>query len=389
MSNEVEQGIGRSMSQSDGTKEFTGIARSVDALFLGVGDVRASVPADDAINGDELEELFEAAALAPYDDEFVPTSLDLSVDAYIAGETERAAEIASLAAEYQANNEIDPIARSVAKVVVAAGVPRDASIYAVATCMMSPAVLGRLARRLASERVEERRREYYSVCREIGDDMARAIRNDLAETTDRLARRIHCEALVEMGDPGRRVIEEMAVDENRFLVRNAIVILGDQGGDNAVGLVTSALANPDPRVRREALKSLAKLQAEDSGELVQSLLDDPDQGVKIGAAVAVGELRVQGALKRLLSMLDASADPDEVLLLLRALGQLGDPRAVPSIEKHAVRTFFSKPTRDVRIAAYQALNMIGSPHAKRLLDDVFRDKDEDVKDAVKEMGCSK
>lgn len=383
------------MSESDGTKELTGLARSIDSLFLGGGGVAVLAPADDATDGGEFQEMFEAAALepvpaiamvpAPDGDEFVPTLLDLAVDAYVAGELDRATEIESLAAECQANNEIDPLARSVAKVVAAAGVPRDASIYAVAMYMMSPVVLGRLARRIGSERAEERRREYYAVCREIGDDMAMAIRNDLAETPDRLARRIHCEALVEMGDAGRRVIEEMAVDENRFLVRNAVAILGNQGGDNAVGLVTSALANPDPRVRREALRSLAKLQAEDSGELVRGLLDDPDQSVKIGAVVAAGELRVQRAVKPLLAMLNANPDPDEVLPLLRALGQLGDPAAVQSIEKHAVRTLFSKPPAEVRIAAYRALHLIGTPHAKQLLRDVIRDKDQDVKSAVKEM----
>ena len=387
--------LGRPMSESDGMKELTGLARSIDSLFLGGGDVGESAPADDATDRGELQEMSVAAALepvhaiamapAPDDDEFVPTLLDLAVDAYVAGELERAAEIESLAAECQANNEIDPIARSVVKVVAAAGVPRDASIYAVATCMMSPVVLGRLARRIGSERAEERRREYYAVCREIGDDMAMAIRNDLAGTTDRLSRRIHCEALVEMGDAGRRMIEEMAVDENRFLVQNAVAILGNQGGDNAVGLITSALANPDPRVRREALKSLAKLQAEDSGELVRDLLDDPDQSVKIGAAVAAGELRVRLAVKPLLAMLDANPDPDEVLLLLGALGQLGDPGAVQSIKKHAVRTLFRKPPAEVRIAAYRALHLIGTPHAKQLLKDVVRDKDENVKAAVKEM----
>lgn len=387
------------MSESDGTKELTGLARSIDSLFLGGGGVAVLAPADDATDGGEFQEMFEAAALepvpaiamvpAPDGDEFLPTLLDLAVDAYVAGELDRATEIESLAAECQANNEIDPLARSVAKVVAAAGVPRDASIYAVAMYMMSPVVLGRLARRIGSERAEERRREYYAVCREIGDDMAMAIRNDLAETPDRLARRIHCEALVEMGDAGRRVIEEMAVDENRFLVRNAVAILGNQGGDNAVGLVTSALANPDPRVRREALRSLAKLQAEDSGELVRGLLDDPDQSVKIGAVVAAGELRVQRAVKPLLAMLNANPDPDEVLPLLRALGQLGDPAAVQSIEKHAVRTLFSKPPAEVRIAAYRALHLIGTPHAKQLLRDVIRDKDQDVKSAVKEMVYTK
>ena len=84
-------------------------------------------------------------------------------------------------------------------------------------------------------------------------------------------------------------------------------------------------------------------------------------------------------------MLEAATDPDESLPLIRALGQLEDPGAVASIEKHAVRSLFSKPRTDVRIAAYRALNAIGTPHARRLLNQAVSDKDPEVKSAVKEI----
>ncbi len=319
------------------------------------------------------------------DEEDESTSLDLAVDAYIAGDLERAAEIKTLAEEFLNRKEIEPIARSVARLGVAAGDPPDASVYAVAESIMSPMVLGRLARRIGSERDEARRREYFKVCSMIGEDMAVAIRNDLADSTDRLSRRIHYDALIAMGDVSRKTIEEMATDDNRFLVRNAVAILGEIKGDRAVELVTSALANPDSRVRREALLALAKLGDEEAGELTFGFLEDSESEVRIAAAIAAGELRVVRALKPLIAMLEAATDPDESLPLIRALGQLGDPGAVASIEKHAVRSLFSKPRTDVRIAAYRALNAIGTPHARRLLNQAVSDKDSAVKSAVKEI----
>ena len=314
-----------------------------------------------------------------------PTSLDLAVDAYITGDLERAGEIKTLAEEFLSRKEIEPIARSVARLGVAAGDPPDASVYAVAESIMSPMVLGRLARRIGSERDEARRREYFKVCSLIGEDMAVAIRNDLADSTDRLSRRIHYDALIAMGDASRKTIEAMATDDNRFLVRNAVAILGETKGDRAVELVTSALANPDSRVRREALLALAKLGDEEAGELTFGFLEDSESEVRIAAAIAAGELRVVRALKPLIAMLEAATDPDESLPLIRALGQLGDPGAVASIEKHAVRSLFSKPRTDVRIAAYRALNAIGTPHARRLLNQAVSDKDPEVKSAVKEI----
>ena len=56
-----------------------------------------------------------------------------------------------------------------------------------------------------------------------------------------------------------------------------------------------------------------------------------------------------------------------------------------AIEKHAVRELFAKPRTNVRIAAYQALNHIGTPHARRLLNQAVSDKDPEVKRVVKEL----
>ncbi|MDA0329773.1 MAG: HEAT repeat domain-containing protein [Gemmatimonadetes bacterium] len=400
------------MSESVGKKELTGIAGSVQALFSSAAPV--AVPSEEASTPTAVEptvvevpafevppsepEVSEAPVVTPQEDHVSPSvgvppvpndeergPLDLAVDAYLAGELDAVGAIRALADSFLAQKAVDPIAKAVGRLAAAAGIPRDESVYAVAESIMSPPVLGRLARRMGSERDETRRKENFLACRVIGEKMAVAIRNDLADSTDRLARRIHYDALIGMGDASRYVIEGMVADENRFLVRNGVAILGEIGGDRAVELVTSALANPDARVRREALLALAKLGDEESGQLVVGFLDDPSDEVKLAAAVASGELKVERSLKALIAMLDGSKDPDTSLPLIRALGQIGDPGAVVSIEKHAVRSFFSKPRIDVRIAAYRALNLIGTPHARRLLNQAVSDKDPEVKDAVKSM----
>lgn len=345
---------------------------------------------DAAADLDVGPDLGSDSASAALDDPDAPpafeqTTLDTAVDALVGGDPSQASEVESLAAAFLEGKELEPIARAVQKLALAAGDPPDPSMLSVAHSIASPPVLARLASRIGGERDEGRRRTWYAMCRALGTPMARAIRDDLAATTDRHARRVLCDALVDMGPAGREVIEEMAVDDNRFLVRNAVTILGDTGGERAVELVTSALANPDARVRKEALRALAKLGDEESGQLVTGLLDDPDEDVCLAAAVAAGELRVERALKSLITMVETSKDPDRTVPLLRALGQLGDPGAVASIEKYAVRTLFSKPRADVRIAAYRALHQIGTPHARRLLNQAVDDKEAEVKAAVKEM----
>lgn len=333
----------------------------------------------------DAAELDDVVSSEGADAEPEPNRIDLTVDAYLDGDPGKADEIRTVAEELLESRELDAVARAVERLAIAAGEPPDESIRSVAESIASPIVLDHLARRFGGERDEQRRQEHYQACRTLGEPMAVAIRDGLAESDDMLARRIYCDTLVEMGPVGRKIIEEMVQDENRFLVRNAVAILGDTGGDGAVELVTSALANPDARVRREALLSLAKLGAEESGDIVLGLLEDSDADVRIAAATAAGELHVERALRSIIKMLDETKDPDEAVPLIRALGHLGDPGAVPSIEKHAKRSLFSKPRTDVRIAAYRALHHIGTPHARQLIDEAVDDKEPEVKAAVREM----
>ncbi len=421
------------MSESEGTKELSGIARSVEALFsstaadpvdtlegaLEAGEAGASTHSvltpdlaptepvdawsdpleeetlrlDDDLTVDDDSAVSTGSGAHPTDDsepvavdDMAPTSpLEAAVKAFLDGDPGQRTEIERLALEMRDGPEVDGVAVALGRLAAAAGEPPNNDILAVALSMATPLVYQRLARQMGTVRDEGRRQEYFVACRNLGAPMAMAVRDDLADSTDRLARRVHCEALVEMGPVGRPIIEEMAESENRFLVRNAVAILGETGGDGAVELVTSALANPDAKVRREALRSLAKLGDEKAGELVIGLLEDPDAGVRMAAAVTAGELHVERALRSLIKMLDGTSDPDEALPVIRALGQLGDPGAVTSIEKHAVPRLFSKPRTDVRIAGYRALNQIGTPHARRLLNQALDDKDAAVKSAVKEI----
>jgi len=250
---------------------------------------------------------------------------------------------------------------------------------------MNPAVASRLVQRMGRERDEERLAWYTRLCEQLGVIMANAFRGALTDSTDEHARRVFYDTLIAMGDTSRPVIEEMVEDENRFLALNAVAILGEIGGPRAVELVTSALANTDPRVRREALLSLGTLGDEEAGQLVLASLEDPDSNIRLAAAIASGQLRLERALRPMLGMLAEEDDPEHCISLLQALGRIGDPGAVQAIEKHAVGGIFSKPRTDVRVAAYRALHAIGTPHARQLLEQARTDKDRGVQIVVRDL----
>jgi HEAT repeat protein len=166
-----------------------------------------------------------------------------------------------------------------------------------------------------------------------------------------------------------------------------VAILGEMGAEaeEAVSHITGTLANPDPRVRLESVRALGKLGGEDAEMLLVGMLNDQDPEVRAAACRSVGALKVEKALKPLLQLLEEDEDEDVRVGALQALGQIGDPGAVPVIEKRALGGLFSRPGRDVRIAAYRALAGIGTPKARNLLEKARSDRDREVRAVVEAL----
>lgn len=256
---------------------------------------------------------------------------------------------------------------------------------AMAQALVTPGVASKIAERLGLAREEDRRAELVMLCRSLGQDMALAIADALSETTDRFARRTYLDAMVSLGPAATAVVLRMLDDSRWFVVRNALAILGEIAGEHSVELIVSTLASPDGRIRREALLALAKVGGDDARLLIQGMIEDPDADVRLAAAMAAGSLKVERALRPLLALLEDESEPDVVVGVLHALGQLGDPGSVNAIEKRAVGSFFSRQPVGVRIAAYRALHKIRTPHAKSLLVQAADDKIPEVKAAVREL----
>ncbi|MCG6954972.1 MAG: HEAT repeat domain-containing protein [Gemmatimonadetes bacterium] len=318
-----------------------------------------------------------------------PDALSYAVSRFLeadrGGREGLAEKVLAAAAALREETSLDELADAVGRLARAPGGTHEGTPWALARAVLTPGIAGRLAERLGSARDERGHADLVTVCVRLGRDMALALSDALSDTTDRFARRAYMDVMVQMGEDGIAVAEEMVEDGRWFVVRNAAAVLGEIGGERAVGLLASALAHEDARVRREALHALAKVGGEDAGQLVYGMIGDPDSDVRAAAAMAAGALRVPRALRPLLVLLEEERDPDVVVTVLHALGQLADPAATPAIEKRAARSFFSRPPTDVRIAAYRALYSIRTPRAKRVLVGAADDKDPRVRAAVREL----
>ncbi|MEQ8329473.1 MAG: HEAT repeat domain-containing protein [Longimicrobiales bacterium] len=363
----------------DDKNDLRGMARSIDALFA---DAHPAPPGADMV-WEPVEDRPSRASEA--DVEAFREALGTFMSSPPLERDGQARAIREEGAALRDAGMLDPLADAVERLALQSGDPPDEACVAMARQLLSPGVASRLAARLGAARDDARRAELLTLCRSMGHEMALAVSDALSDTTDRFARRSFVDAMVEMGPAAMGVVEEMVEDGRWFVIRNAVAILGEVGGERAVELITSSLAHTDARVRREALLSLAKVGGEDAGLLVYGMLEDPDADVRLAAAMAAGALKVERALKPLLVLLDEESDAEVVVGVLHALGQLGDPGAVNAIEKRAVPSFFSRPPTDVRIAAYRALLNIGTPKARKLLEDAMEDKDLEVRTVVRQI----
>ena len=246
--------------------------------------------------------------------------------------------------------------------------------------LTTPSVSAGLALRLAAARDEQRRTELIEMFRRLDEEAAVALAGALAREEDRAARRNLMDGLVAMGELGLAQAEQMVGEGNDWgVVRNGIVILGELGGERAVGHLMDTIQHHRPQVRRETISALARIGGEGAMLLLLGRLDDDDEGVRATAVRALGNLGSDRVVKTLLARLDEEDSEEVIQEILRSLGQLGDPGAVPAIEKRAVGGFFKRPTSDVRVAAYRALSLIGTPHAKSVIQAAIEDKDAEVR----------
>jgi len=355
--------------------EAAGVAAELSTLFGGTGG-----PSPD---GTSTERASEPGASGS-------TSLDELVDRYLeAGPEERTAlraRIRSAGARTLTEEGPGPVAEEVERLALdSVSGSGDPAGLELARDLLDSAVAAVLVERVGSSREEGRREKLMEASARLGSRMATAFARALAETEDRSARSTYIQAMVALGEDARDEVEAMLDDSRWFVLRNGARVMGGIGTEADVRHLTAPLAHEDARVRQETVRALARIGGEDAVTLLQGMVNDPDPDVRAATATALGTLGSARTVKVLLERLEVEDAENAQIQILRALGALGDPGAVPALEKRAAGTFFSRPPAPVRIAAYRALASIGTPHATALLEVARDDREEPVRTAVRSL----
>ena len=118
--------------------------------------------------------------------------------------------------------------------------------------------------------------------------------------------------------------------EDPAMVANAAEALGGLRLTEAREPLRALLSSEHPRVLGAVCAALGQLGDQASAGAILEHLDHDDWAVVLGAATGLGALRHRPAVEPLMALVNTSR-PGVRLAAIKALGQIGDPAALPAL----------------------------------------------------------
>jgi len=203
-------------------------------------------------------------------------------------------------------------------------------------------------------------------------------------------RRMLCDVICELAKGKPEIVIPFLDDSRWYLVRNLAYILGRIGGESSLPYLQKASTHSEPRVRREAVQGFGLIGGPRALALLTKSLKDPDLRIRGLAAINLARVGKKASLPPLLEVIQAKdfpkRDPSEVKAFFDAAGSVGSNDALRPLQQTLEqRGWFGGGVKDeVRLAAANALALIGSQEAKAVLEAGTNSRDESIRRACLE-----
>ncbi|HEV7590370.1 MAG TPA: HEAT repeat domain-containing protein, partial [Longimicrobium sp.] len=240
-----------------------------------------------------------------------------------------------------------------------------------------------MVERLGRARTEEARTALRGALLALGAEVVTPLVRSLVAASDLSARRAYRDALVELDRVGVPLLEDMIGDERWFVVRNMVGILGEIRSADAVDHFARTIRHSDVRVRRETIIALSKFGGEEAVQQLLVGLVDAEASLRSAAALGLGLTKAATAVGPLIKRLGGETDQEAAIEIVRALGRIGDARAVQALaERASGGSLFSRTPLPIRLEAIRALGDIGGEAARAVLQRLMRDRNAEVREAA-------
>ncbi len=256
--------------------------------------------------------------------------------------------------------------------------------------LLTKDVLAHLAAK-AGAKDNQQRGATQSILVYAGDAGAEALLDAIIEAPEAATRRHLFNALVRFGGKLRPLAEARLKHQAWFVCRQMVSLLGDVGGPESIPALEAAYNHEEVRVKKEVMKSLVKLGTPRSAEFLISKLREQDASLVAQAIISLGMLKDPAAIEPLAEIAAKRENFSDLLETqkeaVKALGIIGDARAVPHLVKLLLRKvwFGRKANEEMRVLAALSLGMIGTPEALRAVKDASGSASGELQTACKRV----
>jgi HEAT repeat protein len=215
--------------------------------------------------------------------------------------------------------------------------------------------------------------------RMLGAPAANHLMERLSHESDRTRRNRLLEALKACGQTAEAPLLESLTSPEWFVVRNALIVLGEVASPERVPTLLPLLDHADQRVQTAAVRTVGRLGGREAeAALGQLLATRTDPHLLLEVLFVLDRLKARNAALAILALLKSNkgrSRPDHEQVREKAievLGHLGSPAAIPELAKllHREKGFFrdSKEALPIRLLALRALRAVGTPEARAAID---------------------
>lgn len=211
----------------------------------------------------------------------------------------------------------------------------------------------------------------------LGPSAASYLVERLSQESDRNRRKHIMDALKTCGHIAEAPLLESLKSSEWFVVRNALIVLGEVASPERVHELAPFLDHKDARVRLAAVRALGHLGGRDAEATLARLLSRPDPELQLEVLFILDELKVRNAIPALMDLLKAGktrsrSRQDKVReKAVEVLGHLGSHAVIPVLAKLLTRQKgFFRDTREalpIRIEALRALHSLGSVESREAI----------------------
>jgi len=212
----------------------------------------------------------------------------------------------------------------------------------------------------------------------------------LGEVNLRKARRVLCEALVDLIGGDIEVLVKRLDDSRWFVVRNLVYILRRTGSSSANPYLRRTLEHPHPKVRQETLRAMDAIGMARSAEFLLGLLESNDDICRTWALerlAALGDNRAAEPLWRLVRSREfRERSWNDKRAYFEALGRCAPPSMLPAVQAlYEKRGWFEKPKDvEMRAGAAIALGVMGGEQAVDLLEQGCQAEETVIREACRQ-----